>query len=71
MVEKCIKVIESCKNSEQITIAYNYYLLVVNRLRDEHKKECSKHCMDCEMLELVYDDLLFRWKEKNNQLKQL
>ena len=64
MIDKIIKIIESCETQEQLKSAEKYLDLYCEKIRKEHKKECKTHCMDCEMLEMSFDMLYDKIKEK-------
>lgn len=65
MIEKVNKVIDSCETQEQLESAKKYVDLYCEHIRNEHKKECKSHCMDCEMLEISFDMLYDKIKEKD------
>ena len=62
MINKVVKVIDSCETIEQLQSAKNYVDLYCDYMRREH---CETHTIDCEMLEISFDMLYDKIKEKD------
>ena len=61
MINKVIKVIESCETHEHLISAKKYLDLYCEQMRKKH----AEYSMDTEMLEISFDMLYDKIKEKD------